>query len=114
MITEYEIPAELLARCAGQAEICKIVLGKYAEQMIGDIPCLAQALNDSDLEQASRIAHRMKGASANVAAEELWSLSGRLEAAASNGQIETVATLLDDIQSAWGRFEELTANFLST
>ena len=114
MITKYEVPEELLARCAGQPSICKTVLGKYTEQMNGDLPHLAQVLSHADLEQAARLAHRIKGASANVAAEELRSLAGQLEAATSEGLLETATTLLADLRSAWGRYEELTANFLST
>jgi HPt (histidine-containing phosphotransfer) domain-containing protein len=114
MMTEYEVPDELLARCAGQAAICKTVLGKYTEQMNGDIPHLAQVLSQADLDQAARLAHRIKGASANVAAEELRLLAGQLEAATAVGQLETATTLLTDLHSAWGRYEELTANFLSS
>lgn len=114
MITEYEIPAELLARCAGQAQICKTVLGKYTEQMNSDLPQLACALNQSDLEQVSRLAHRIKGASANVAAEEVRSFAAELEVVATQDQVDKAKLLLEELRCAWRRFEELTANFLSS
>lgn len=114
MTTQYELPNELLARCAGQASVCKAVLEKYAEQMNGDLPQLAQVLSHADLERAARLAHRIKGASANVAAEELRMIAGQIETATSEGLLETATTLLADLRTAWGHYEELTANFLSS
>ena len=63
-------------------------------------------------DRASKLAHRIKGASANVVAEELRSLASQLEveAAASNSQTET---LLAELEQAWARYHELTTDYLA-
>lgn len=113
MIIEYEIPDELLARCAGQALTCKDVLKKYVEQMRDDVALLKQSINAGDAANASKIAHRIKGASANVVAEELRSLGSQIEVLAGDGEITKARVLLDDLNAAWIRFEELISDFLS-
>lgn len=116
MSVAYEIPDELLARCAGQASICKTVVAKFVEQMNGDLPQLVQAIESSDHEQVARLAHRIKGASANVAVEDLRSIAARLETAATDASAQydlSSSELCDELTDAWHRFQELTAEFLN-
>ena len=71
MTTSYVIPDDLLARCVGKAELVQRVLNGFIRQLDEEISKRQNDLADGDFEEAARTAHRLKGASANVAAEQL-------------------------------------------
>ena len=112
MIQEYQIPDELLARCAGQEAICRTVLEKFIEQMQADLPQLTEAVGRGETETAARLAHRIKGASANIAASELRAAAAKLESAASTQETDTVRAMLSELQSEWQQFQVLIENYL--
>lgn len=55
--------------------------------------------------EIARYAHAMKGAAANVGAEELAAIATRLESAARSGSLERLGAFIEEIESAFGRFE---------
>ena len=111
-MSEFEIPAGLLARCAGQAEVCKRVISKYVEQMRLDVDEISTML-ESDAEAVAKIAHRMKGASANVGAEDIRNKAEQIEKLASEKDLGAVRPIALDLEKHWNEYESLTAEFLS-
>lgn len=110
----YEIPDALLARCAGHPMICKKVIDRYVQQMGNDVPKLLQLLESNDAESAAKLAHRIKGASANVVAEELRMLGAEIEQLADEGRTQEALLVANELQVVWPKYEELTAAFLQS
>ena len=111
-MSKFEIPEGLLARCAGQAEVCKRVIGKYIEQMRLDVDEITTII-ESDAESVAKLAHRMKGASANVGAEEIRSKAEQIEKLASEQDLDAARPIARDLEKHWHEYETLTAEFLS-
>lgn len=111
-MSNFEIPKGLLARCAGQPEICKRVIIKYVEQMRIDVDEISTIIQN-DAESAARLAHRIKGASANVGAEELRSAAEKIEKLATNQDLASARPIAAELETHWNLYQSLTAEFLS-
>jgi HPt (histidine-containing phosphotransfer) domain-containing protein len=72
-------PWELLGRCLGKPELAMRVLQKFERQLADDLAGLEQAMATHDLTTAGALAHRIKGAAANVAAHGIYEQAGLLE-----------------------------------
>jgi HPt (histidine-containing phosphotransfer) domain-containing protein len=72
-------PWELLGRCLGKPELAMRVLQKFERQLADDLAGLEQAMAAHDLATAGSLAHRIKGAAANVAAHGIYEQAGLLE-----------------------------------
>ena len=70
---------ELLARCMGNIEFAERLLTKFQGRLDEDIAELEAAMQAEDLDVVARVAHRIKGASANVAAHDLQKRAGEIE-----------------------------------
>ncbi len=76
------------------ASLIAEVVGVYLEDAPLRIARLRLALAAGDRREAGRQAHTLKGASANVCAERLAKIAGRLEEACRTGTVEDARTLL--------------------
>ena len=114
MSEEYVVPAELLARCVGRTDLVQRVLAAFIRQVNVDVPKLTADLLAGDFAGAAKTAHRIKGASANVAADRLCASAEQIEDLARGGQIESVfvQAQVDQLQAAWNQIVELTAEFI--
>jgi len=59
---------ELLARCVGRLDFMERILNSFELRFGEDLEQLEEHLKSSDADEVARLAHKMKGASANVAA----------------------------------------------
>ena len=109
----YEIPEDLLSRCAGQAAICRRVVQKYVQQMESDVVALADLINHERASELAKLAHRMKGASANVAAAKLYSLATKIEQLANQDDLSPIKSAFLDLQREWTEYERLTKQFVT-
>ena len=57
---------ELIARCMGNLEFAERLLDKFQGRLDADIVELEAAIDAEDADAIARVAHRIKGASANV------------------------------------------------
>ena len=73
----------LLAMFGGDRQITAALLATFAEELSADIVAAEQALNQQDTEALRRIAHRIKGTSANLQATMLSAAARELEQASS-------------------------------
>lgn len=113
MIDTFEIPDGLLARCVGRVDLVQRVLTAFVEQMNSDIPAMSDAANSGDAEETRKLAHRIKGASANVEAESIRSGAAEVEAIASENQLDDAKPLIAKMKTNWQEYLVLTSSFLS-
>jgi HPt (histidine-containing phosphotransfer) domain-containing protein len=94
---------ELLARCMGNAEIAQRILLKFQERFGLDLEELEQALRGQDSEAITQAAHRMKGASANVAAPRIYKLVSEIEQLGRNERISEIPPEFARLRTEWKR-----------
>ncbi len=87
---------ELLARCLGNISFATRILAKFQDRFEEDLVELDKALLAQDAEAVARIAHRIKGASANVAAAQLHESSAEIEQSGRAGVCRTSRPALID------------------
>ncbi len=95
---------ELLARCVGNLELVERVLKKFATHFADDLERLERHLQVGDADELARVAHTMKGASANVAAPGLREQTARIEELARGRQLDQISSRLTLLRNEWSRF----------
>ncbi|MCP3960584.1 MAG: response regulator [bacterium] len=100
-----------LARCAGDPEFaCEIIdlFLETAEDLSGS---LREAVACADTDGVHRLAHRLKGAAANVSAERLTRAAQRLTAMGKRGDLEGASAVMDELASELAVLERELAMF---
>lgn len=113
MAQAFEVPKELLARCVNKTELVQRVLNSFVVQLDQDIPCLVKYVDKGSAEETRRLAHRIKGAAANVSAETLRTHAARLEACASSQRMDEAQLELAGLRESWSVYKNQTATFIS-
>jgi PAS domain S-box-containing protein len=91
---------DLRARLLGDEDLVQSVLLSFATQLDTMLAQLRHAAELGDIPDLARLAHGLKGASANLAAEPLRRAALALEQAAVRGDTAPLPALLDAIQTA--------------
>jgi HPt (histidine-containing phosphotransfer) domain-containing protein len=81
---------ELLARCLGKWELAQRVLTRFRNQLLNDLTVLQQAVTAGDAVVIAKVAHRIKGAAANVSARDLRQRAAELEDVARASEWEQI------------------------
>ena len=102
---------DLLRRCMGRAELAARLVGKLAEQAGEDAREISQAIHRQNAGAAAAAAHRLKGASANVSAENLRLLAAELESLGRNNNLPAAAALLPKLQTELVRLKTVHEQF---
>ena len=84
-------------REAGVEEIVDSTLALYVQEARGLFSGLAAAIASDDAEAARANAHSLKSSSGNIWATRLAGLLGELELAASEGDLEAVSALFEQV-----------------
>lgn len=79
------------------------LLALYRENSVVSLDKIRQALDAGDLPGASSAAHTLKGMSAVVCASPVQVLSGEIESAASEGNLELCLSLLESLDAQIGK-----------
>ena len=108
----FSVPDELLARCVGRLDLVKRVVGTFVEQLAMDIPNLAKEISEGNSEQAAKLAHRIKGASANVAAEQLRINASELEELTRDGDLNAATEKVKSLDANWQDYLKVATPFL--
>jgi HPt (histidine-containing phosphotransfer) domain-containing protein len=95
---------QLLDRCLGSRQLIERVLQSYGQRFSEDLELLRVEIEAGSAEQTAKVAHRLKGASANAAALELAGLAAELEAAARDEQLDRAQRVYRELPGAWTRF----------
>lgn len=100
---------DLLARCLGNVEFAERILGKFQERCDEDVAALERAVFDCDSEAVARLAHRLKGASANASALGLRRHASEIERAARHDAFDDVPASMESLKQEWTRFSEVVS-----
>jgi HPt (histidine-containing phosphotransfer) domain-containing protein len=94
----------LLERCLGSRQLVDKVLQTFADRFSADLEVIRVEIEAGSGERSAKAAHRLKGACANAAADELAELVADLETAARAEQLDQTQKLFRELPSAWSRF----------
>ncbi|MEN6493785.1 MAG: Hpt domain-containing protein [Thermoguttaceae bacterium] len=97
---------ELLNRCLGDLALVERVLAIFQSRFDADLEELERAVEANDLEQITRVAHRIKGASANMAAHGLRQRAASIEELARRQVLAEIPPHLQGLHAEWARFVE--------
>lgn len=111
-MSDFEIPTDLLARCAGRRDLVRRVLGTFVGQMDADIPELLHKIRSGDSDEVAKLAHRMKGASANVVAEDLRSIAEDVEKCARESRLDHAQDCVNQLEVKWNDYLQTTRPFI--
>lgn len=96
---------DLHHRLGSDPELISMVIGVFIEDMPQQIEALKGAVKVQDTKEATRLAHSIKGAAANVGGESLQATALQLEEAAREGNLTDIAMVLPDLEE---KFVQLT------
>jgi len=96
----------LLDRLGDDEELLGEVVGVFLDDTPVQIEKLSKALDEKDAEVVERGAHSIKGAAANLSAEELRDVAARMEKAAHAGDLDGVSAMMAELTA---KFERLKA-----
>lgn len=100
------VEAELASRCVNNRGLMKRVLQSFTESFVQDLDQLQRLVNELDSVNARKVAHRMRGASGNVAAKELFRICSRMEDSAANSDLKEVADMIAQLTAEWSLFQD--------
>jgi HPt (histidine-containing phosphotransfer) domain-containing protein len=102
---------DLFQRCLGNLDLVQRVLQAFESHFEKDLDELESALKSASLAAAAQIAHRMKGASSNVAATSLARELASMEELTRNEQVPEAFACIGRLRDEWKRFLDTEKNF---
>jgi len=103
--------AGLVARLMGNRELARLVVGEFLADIPKQIEALKHSLAVGETGDAIRLAHSIKGASANVGGELLRPLALELEKAGQAGDVDAMATGVPLLELEFARLKEAMHDF---
>ena len=94
----------LLKRCLGNRDLPKKLLAKFHARLPDELNQLAAAVAAGDSAQVASLAHRLKGAAANLSAEPLCEAATELESLGRSGDLSGAEDWVADLQTEGARF----------
>ena len=104
LIEEFMDLPELLARVENDRELLTELLVMFRDELPGLLNTLHQVINLGDLAQAARVAHTLKGMSANLSLRRGTALIKDVEQAAQIGDISLIKNRLVPLDSEIAAF----------
>lgn len=101
----------LLDRCMGNVDLAKRLLVAFPAAVDSAVCDVRTAVQHEDWQAVAAVAHRLKGAAANLAAVQIASIAGRIETAARSGAWSDLPSLLEHLVQAQPEFSEVAAEF---
>ena len=95
---------ELLARCMGNIDIAERILSKFQTCFSVDLTELEKGVDEHDVSSITLLAHRLKGASANVSAPALYELASEIEKLGRADRISEIPPGVQQLRTEWTRF----------
>lgn len=100
-------------RCMGNIDLVQRVLHKFEQLLPEALAELEAGLDLEDAEQIARIAHRIKGNSANVSAKGLQQVAAEIEDLSHTGRLTDIPLSLERLRGEWERYLEYVSTLLS-
>lgn len=91
----------------GDIETLKEIVEIFLENTGGDMEQLQEAVKAQDVEQIRSKSHRIKGAAANIGAEEIRQTALALEQSARNAKLKNIDSQFEQLEQQWKRFNEI-------
>lgn len=95
---------QLLDRCMGQLDFAERLLGKFEARFPGEVDQLLRGWAARDASCVARVAHQLKGASANVGAGRISRVASEIEEAGRLGLLDDVERQLRELEGEWAVF----------
>ena len=95
---------ELVARLMGNVELAERLIASFQRHFQEEVAQIQKQLDAEDADGIATLAHRLKGASANVAAERLRHRAEEIERLARAERLDRIPPHLDQLQNEWARF----------
>jgi HPt (histidine-containing phosphotransfer) domain-containing protein len=102
---------DLFRRCLGNLALVERVLHSFESHFEDDLDELEAALDSRSFERVAQIAHRMKGASSNVAATALAQELATIEESAREECVSDALDYMDRLRSEWKQFQSIERDF---
>jgi two-component system sensor histidine kinase/response regulator len=98
---------EFIQRMGGDIdeEIINAIVEQCSADCSSDIDKLKGAIKQSDPDRISTLAHTIKGAAANVSANQLSNAAKKLELASKNGELENAEPMLNEIEEEFNKLK---------
>jgi HPt (histidine-containing phosphotransfer) domain-containing protein len=100
---------KLLDDCDGEAAFANRCLQIFVRETQGDIDAISTAFNNNDLAQVSRLAHRIKGASASIRAAFLRDEAALLDQLGCKGKEFEAAACFARLRTEFDNFKKFVA-----
>jgi len=88
------------------------VVEQHTNNSSENVNCVEQALQQDDLETLERVAHSLKGASAQFGAIRLNRLAAEIEVLAKNGALDSIRLKYDELRFAQEQVANVMSNLL--
>ncbi|MGE4299855.1 MAG: ATP-binding protein [Desulfovibrionaceae bacterium] len=98
--------ASALAKLSGNETLLKRVISIFLENVPGELEQLAQAMQNGNVEEATRLSHSLKNEGATIGAGAFRDIASHLEKACPDGAT-TASRLLRDLNEAYRALEPL-------
>lgn len=108
-VLNYE---ELHSRVMGDKSLAETLLNQFLEDFPQQLHHLMQALDEEDQERAYRMSHTIKGASANLSAEEIRRISGNVQHALHAGHPAEARRAAAELPEAFNRLKQVCQNHI--
>jgi HPt (histidine-containing phosphotransfer) domain-containing protein len=96
--------AALLQRCMGNRPFMQRMIGKFRNRLASDLEQIEHSFAGGDAHEVKRLAHALKGAAANLSAEELQVAAANLETMSHSHDMEAVIAHLAELRAQCKRF----------
>jgi HPt (histidine-containing phosphotransfer) domain-containing protein len=98
---------DLLRNLGGDRDLVRCIVMLFLDDTHTGMERLKEALDGSDAAEMGRLAHRMKGAAANIRAEALSKVLADMENRASQGDLTGAAPLFEATRCEFERFRNV-------
>jgi len=93
----------LIGRLGGDEELCNELISGFMDDIPVQLEQLKQALNNSNAMLVERQAHKIKGASANVAAQAMSDVASEIEIAGKDRELDKALALVEKLEQEFER-----------
>ena len=95
----------------GDDDFARELIGIFLEDSTRSVEALASAVEAGGWDDGNALAHRLKGAAANVGAERLEALCASLEAAAGEGRSGDSRASMTELAEEFGRVKRFLTDY---
>ncbi len=106
--------SSLLQRVENDEELCDELISLFLEDIPKRLEGIEEALKEEDYNQIARMAHSIKGSSANIEAQQLRDSALQLEVCAKSDTHENIQGYYEMVAQCFQKFRELTQPAEST